>query len=123
MSAIAGTAFLSVDGQRYALVGEFEYMPSNPKREAKMGMDGFHGTKESPMQGRIKAKIRDGGALSVQALGQMVDVTVVAELINGKTVIGRNMFVAGDEPPSANAEEGEISIVWEGPDVTEQLGA
>lgn len=117
---IAGTCYVSADGQRLALVGEFTYRPSNPVREAKMGADGFHGYKEKPMQGQIRAKLRDGNTLSVQALGQMTNITVVAELANGKTVVGRNMFVAGDAPPSADAEEGEIEIVWEGPDVSEQ---
>jgi hypothetical protein len=85
-----------------------------------MGADGFHGYKEKPMQGQIKGKFRDTGGTSVQALGQMTNVSVVAELANGKTVVGRNMFVAGDAPPSADAEEAEIEIVWEGPDVSEQ---
>ncbi len=47
----------------------------------------------------------------------MTNVTITAELANGKTVIGRNMFVT--EAPSADAEEAEIEITWEGPDVSE----
>jgi hypothetical protein len=114
---IAGTCYLSADGARLSLVGEFSYRPASPTREAKYGADGFHGYKEKPASGMIKAKLRDGGGVSVTALGQMTNVTVTAELANGKTIVGRNMFVT--EQPSADAEEGEIEITWEGPDVSE----
>jgi len=114
---IAGVCYLSVDGQRVALVGEFSYRPASPTREAKMGADGFHGYKEKPQQGQIKAKLRDSGGVKVADLGAMTNVTVTAELANGKTVIGRNMFVT--EAPSADSEEAEIEITWEGPDVSE----
>lgn len=114
---IAGTCYLSVNGQRVALVGEFSYRPASPVRETKMGADGFHGYKEKPGAGQIKAKLRNSGGTSVSAIGQQTNVTVTAELANGKTVIGRNMFVT--EPPMADAEEGEIEITWEGPDVSE----
>lgn len=115
---IAGTCYVSADGVRLALVGEFTYRPSGVSREVKMGSDGYHGTKEKPMQGQIKAKIRDTSALQVSSLNAMTDISVVAELANGKTVIGRNMAQVG-EPPSADAEEAEIEITWEGPDVRE----
>lgn len=114
---IAGTCYLSVDGVRVALQGEFSYRPASPTREAMMGMDGFHGYKEKPGQGQIKAKLRDSSGISVAALGQQTNVTVTAELANGKTVIGRNMFVT--EPPMSDAEEAVIDITWEGPDVSE----
>lgn len=115
---IAGTCFVSADGVRLSLVGEFTYRPSGVMRETKMGADGFHGHKEKPIQGQIKAKLRDTSALSVSALNRMVDISVVAELANGKTIIGRNMAQVG-EPPMADAEESEIEITWEGPDVRE----
>lgn len=117
---IAGVAYLSIDGQRYALAGEFSYRPTNPKRETIVGADGIHGYRETPTAGQIKAKIRDAGGLSVQALGQMTNVTVTCELANGKTVLGRNMWAATDEPPSADAENAEIEMTWEGRDVSEQ---
>ncbi len=66
---IAGVCYLSVDGVSTALVGEFSYRPASPVREAKMGADGFHGYKEKPQQGQIKAKLRDSGGTSVAALG------------------------------------------------------
>lgn len=114
---IAGTAFLALDGVATALQGAFSYRPSAPNRESLMGMDGFHGYKEKPAPGQIKATLRNNGGVSLTALGQMTNSTITCELSNGITVIGRNMFTT--EAPSADAEEATIEIIWEGPDVTE----
>lgn len=113
---IAGTCFVSVNGQRFPLVGEFAYRPSGETREAKNGADGFHGYKAKPINGMIKAKFRDQGSVPLSVLNDLVDGTIVAELANGKTVIGRNMFRSG-EPVTADAEEGEFEITFEGSDV------
>lgn len=115
-NAIAGTAYLSVNGQRYPLVGEFSYRPSGEQREAKNGMDGFHGYKTKPLNGMIKGKVRNQGSVPLSVINDIVDATIVAELANGKTVIGRNMFRSG-EPVTADAEEGEFEVTFEGPDV------
>lgn len=113
---IAGVCYLSIDGQRVALSGEFAYQVGTPTREAKIGQDGYHGYKEKPAVGSITGKLRDAGGVSLSALGALTNTTVVAELANGKTVIGRNMFWSG-EPPKADAEEAEIEFKFEGPDV------
>lgn len=113
---VAGTVFLSIAGQRVALAGEFAYQVSGVTREAKTGQDGFHGVKEKITTGNITGKLRDGGGVSLVALSALINETVVAELINGKTVIGRNMFWSGD-PAKADAEEAEIEFKMEGPDV------
>lgn len=117
MNGLAGTAFFQADGQTFALVGEVTYRPASPTREMLVGMDGPHGFKSKPGWGQIKAKLRNTSGVSVAAIGQMVNSTITIELANGKTVIGRQMFTT--EPPSADAEEAEIEVTWEGPDVTE----
>jgi hypothetical protein len=113
---VAGTVFLSIDGQRVALAGEFAYQVSGVTREPKVGADGYHGVKEKFATGNITGKLRDGGGVSLVGLSGLVNATVIAELINGKTVTGRNMFWSGD-PAKADAEEGEIEFKMEGPDV------
>lgn len=118
-SRIAGTCYLSFDGQRVALAGEFAYQVSGSQREAKMGQDGYHGFKEKPFNGRITGKLRDGSTVSLSTLSGITNATVVAELANGKVVTGRNMFWSG-EPAKADAEEAEIEFTMEGPDVTDQ---
>jgi hypothetical protein len=113
---IAGTCFVAVDGQRYPLVGDFAYRNSGVTREPKNGADGFHGHKEKPLNGMVRMRLRNSGAVSLSVLNDAVNATIVAELANGKTVIGRNMFRSG-EPVTADAEEGEFEVTFEGPDV------
>lgn len=113
---IAGTAYVSINGKRYSLVGNFRYRPSGEQREAKNGSDGFHGIKVKPLNGMISMTLRNDGAVPLSELNDFVDETIVCELVNGKTVIGRNMFRSG-EPVTADAEEAEVEITFEGPDV------
>lgn len=115
---IAGTAYLSIDGRNVQLVGEFSYRPTQSNNETLTGMDGVHGLKATPAPGMIKAKLRDSGAISIADLANATDVTVVAQLANGKTVIGRNMWRAG-EPVEVDTEDASFNIQWEGADVVE----
>ncbi len=70
---LAGTAYLTVDGTRYSLVGETKYSPSKVTRETVKGMDGVHGYKETPVQGSISGKFRDSGSLRVAAFNAMTN--------------------------------------------------
>lgn len=110
---LAGTAYLSVDGQTYALAGDFEYSPATVTRETLTGMDSVHGYSEKPIASHIAATLRDSGGLSVASLNAMSNVTLVAELANGKTIIGRNMWTV--EAQSAKATDATIEVRWEGP--------
>lgn len=114
---LAGTANLSVDGKSYMLVGDFEYNPSKKTRETLSGMDDVHGYSEKPRPGAISGTIRDAGGLTVADLNDMTNVTIVAELANGKTIIGRNMWTIEDQ--TAKAADATIEVKWEGLSVTE----
>ncbi|URF02791.1 phage tail tube protein [Cupriavidus campinensis] len=114
---LAGTANLSVDGKSYMLVGDFEYNPSKKTRETLSGMDDVHGYSEKPRPGAISGTIRDSGGLTVADLNDMTNVTIVAELANGKTIIGRNMWTIEDQ--TAKATDATIEVKWEGLNVTE----
>jgi hypothetical protein len=110
---IAGEATLTVDGQAYLVSGDFEYNPSLVKRETLVGLDKVHGYKESPTVPFIKATLRDAGGLSVADLNAMTNVTLVSELANGKTIVGRNMWTVNEQ--TAKAEDGSIDTEWQGP--------
>lgn len=114
---LSGTAYLTVDGQSYALAGEFSYDTSSVVRTGVMGMDGPHGYDEKPKMGQIKGQLRDTGGLSTTAINAMTNSTVVCELANGKTVIGRNMFTVDPQP--VNSVDATFPVTWEGPDVSE----
>ncbi len=109
---LAGTAYLYVNGASYLLEGSFEYSPAEVTRESLAGMDSVHGYKEKPIAPHIAATIRDSGGLKVSDIGAMTNVTVMAELANGKTVTGNNMWTV--ESQSSKAEDATIEVRWEG---------
>lgn len=112
---LAGTAYLSVDGKSYLLSGDFEYNPSKVTRETLVGMDRVHGYSEKPMSGYIAGALRDSNGLTVADFNAMTNVTVTAELANGKTIIGRNMWTV--ESQSVKATDATVEVRWEGPSV------
>jgi len=115
---LAGVAYVTIDGRSYSIVGEGTYRTSSSKRETLRGQDGVHGYSEVPQEGKIAWKGRDRGDLSIHDLNEASDVTVVLELANGKTVIGRNMWRCGD-PIEVNTEDASFSVEFEGAEVTE----
>jgi Phage tail tube protein len=102
---IAGVAYFSVDGVRFPLVGDLTYDPGTVKRKSEAGQDVVHGYSEEPYAPSIQASLRDTGGYSVAAINAMTGVTVVAELANGKTIIGSAMWtVESQEVETADAK-------------------
>lgn len=114
---IAGTANITVNGKSYLLAGDFEYNPSKVTRTTLTGQDSVHGYSETPRPGSISGTLRDAGGLHVSDLNDMTNVTIVAELANGKVIIGRNMWTVEDQ--TAKSTDATIEVRWEGPSVTE----
>lgn len=109
---LAGTATLYINGANYLVAGNFTWSPSRKDRETMVGMDGVHGYSEKPTAGFIAADLRDTGGLVVGDFDDMTDVTVVAELANGKTVVGRNVWTVGQR--EVNSTEATVPVRWEG---------
>lgn len=114
---LAGTCYLSVDGVTFMMSGDFSYKISGVSRETLKGPDGIHGYSETPQQGYIAATLRDSANLSVSDINAMSNVTVVAELANGKTIIGSAMWTT--EQPESKAADATLEVKWEGASVTE----
>ncbi|HDR9036122.1 phage tail tube protein [Burkholderia arboris] len=114
---LAGTASVSVDGQTYMVSANFKYSPGKKTRESLTGMDGVHGYKEKWRAPSIAMQLRDWGGLTVENVNGMTNVTVVAELANGKTIIGRNMWSVEDQ--EVDSEDAVFDVKFEGPEVTE----
>lgn len=110
---LAGTVYLTINGASYLLAGDFEYSPATVTRETLTGMDSVHGYSEKPKAPHISGTLRDSGGLSVADLNAMVNVTVVAELANGKVIIGRNMWSVEDQ--TSKSTDATIEVKWEGP--------
>lgn len=114
---LAGVAFLSVDGARQRLVGEFSWSVSTITRETLAGMDGVHGYSEKPQAGYIEATIRDSGDLTVADFRDMSNVTVTCELANGKVVTAIAAWTT--EAQVVETERGTFKVKWESGSVIE----
>lgn len=114
---LAGTAYVTVDGVSVMVVGQFKYRPSKVERSTLTGMDSVHGYKEKPIPGYISCQLRDSGGTTVLNLNEQTNVNVVAELANGKTIIGRGLWTTGAQ--EVESEDATFDVRWEGADVTE----
>lgn len=109
---IAGIAFLMVDGNQLALRGDFTVSPSPIERTMLAGQDGVHGYQELPRVPYIEGSISTVPEINLEDLDGMTDVTVVAQLANGKqySLVGATCK-AGLE---ANTRDGQARVRWEG---------
>ncbi|QTL38804.1 phage tail tube protein [Xenorhabdus budapestensis] len=114
---LAGTAYLTVDGVSIMVVGDFTYGPSAVTRETLTGMDYVHGYKEKPSPCFISCRVRDSGGTTVADFNNQTNVTIVAELANGKTIIGEGMWTVNTQ--EVRSEDAEFEVRWEGISVTE----
>lgn len=107
----AGILFLKVDGALYDAKGNFTYNLGKAKREAIVGADAVHGYKEMPQVAFIEGEFTDGSSLDLAKLVALDGVTVTLELANGKVVILRDAWFAGDG--NVQTEEGNIAVRFE----------
>lgn len=110
--AIAGTAFLKVDGNMYPLRGNFTVSPSPAARAGIAGQDYVHGYTETPRVPFIEGDLSSRPEVSLEDLQRVVDATVTAELINGKVYVLREAWYAS--PSDLNASEGSLRVRFEG---------
>ncbi|WP_175760552.1 phage tail tube protein [Burkholderia anthina] len=118
---LAGTASLTINGTTYMLRGDFKYKVANKKRSSISGMDTVHGYKEEISPPYIAFTLSDWGGLTVADIANMTDVSIVAQLANGKTIIGRDMWTV--EEQEVDSTEAKFDVRLEGPtgSVTESL--
>jgi Phage tail tube protein len=109
---IAGVAFIRVDGNQYSLRGNMVVSIDSFEREGVPGQDDMHGYIERPRVPWIEADISDLGGLSLEALQRQTNVTVQAELANGKKYVLRNAWTAPAR--ELNTADGQTTVRWEG---------
>jgi Phage tail tube protein len=109
---IAGTAFFKVDGNILPLRGAFTVSPSSLTREGISGQDYVHGYSEMPRVPSITGDVSTTPDLSMETLELMTNVTVTAELANGKTYVLREAWC---KSALENAtREGQMKVTFEG---------
>jgi hypothetical protein len=113
----AGIIQLQVNGEIQDCKGSFSYNLGAPKRETMLGSDRAHGFKEVPQVAFIEGAITDRGTLDLRALVTTDGATVTLSLANGKTVVLRDAYFAGDG--TASSEEAEIAVRFEGSNAEE----
>jgi len=114
---LAGTANVTIDGLTIMVAGNFKYSPSTVKRETLTGMDSVHGYKETPVPGFISCQVRDSGGTTVADFNSQTNVSVVAELANGKTIIGSGLWTV--DAQEVDSGDAVFDVKWEGLSVTE----
>ncbi len=116
---IGGTIYLKVDGLQYAAKGNFTYNLGYPKREAVAGVDRVHGYKETQQPSFIEGEITDNVSVDLKKLVTLENATVTLDLANGKSIVLRNSWYAGEG--TGNTEEGNVQFRVESADPGEEL--
>lgn len=107
-----GLISFQVNGEVFDAKGAFAYNLGRPKKEALLGSDGVHGYIEKPQVSFVEGEITDRGSLDLAALVEMTDATVTLDLANGKLIVLRDAWYAGEG--TGNSEEGNIAVRFEG---------
>jgi len=108
----AGTVFFKIDSKQYDVKGSFTYNLGLPKREGLVGHDGVHGFKELPQVPFVEGEITDSKDIDLANIMVLDGVTVTLELANGKTILLREAWYAGDG--QVQTEAGNVKIRFEG---------
>lgn len=117
MARVAGLQSLSINGVNYSTSRPITYTVGTIQRAEMVNWDGSVDYSETPVAGSITVAIRDDGTVPVSEFHRMVNATVVADLANGKQVIGTNVFVT--EPPNVDTAEGTFEVTFKGADISE----
>ncbi|WP_339500214.1 phage tail tube protein [Pseudomonas silesiensis] len=109
---VGGMISLKINGDMYFAKGNFTYNLGLPKKEGVVGSDRVHGYKEVPQIPFVEGEITDRNELNLEDLVTLVDATVTLELANGKVIMLREGWYAGEG--TGNTDEGNIALRIEG---------
>ena len=114
---VAGVTKVTLDGEAFRVKGSVEIVYSDVKREAVVGLDGFHGYKEEPKACSIKLDLTVGPELSLSRLKTVTNSTVVCEGPTGATFVLANAVFDGDG--AYDPGEGKLSAMLFGSSIRE----
>lgn len=118
MARRAGTISFTANGVRYDAVGNFTYGLGTEEREVLKGPDRVHGYKAMPGTPFIEGEIRDAADLDLKAFFNLTDATVTLQLANGKSVVLREAWYAGEG--TGQTEEANVVARFEGLSAAEE---
>ena len=114
----AGVQSFTIDSNPYDVADSVTWEPNGLVKTTLEGMTSVPGFSSSLKAGKITASIYDDGIISVSDFLNMSEVDVVLILRNGKTVVGRSMWLVGEV--AVDLKAGTMTLSFEGPDVTER---
>ena len=110
--AIAGTAYLKVDGNMYPLKGSLTVSVTPYERTGIAGQDYVHGYQELPRVPYIEGDVSTLPEISTEDIELITDATITAELVNGRVYVLRNAWCKG--PIEINTSDGQFRVRFEG---------
>lgn len=109
---IAGVCFIKVDGQQLQVKGDVEVPITNMTRETVMGLSSPAGYKETAVAPYVKLTALFTPGLPISKITGNTDMTVIAELANGKVYVLSGAYLT--DQASAKADDGTIELNFEG---------
>lgn len=87
---VGGTAYFKINGQQRRLKASFNISLGDVERQTEVGLDQVHGIVQKPAVPFMEADFTDEQDIDLNEIEQLKDVTITAELINGKTAVLAN---------------------------------
>lgn len=109
---VAGVAYIRVDSEQLEVAGGIEIPMTEFKRETVMGLSGPAGFKEMALEPFVKVSAIFMPSFPIDTLRTNTEMTVTAELANGKVYTLSGAFVKGE--PSVKAEDGTVELEFGG---------
>ena len=109
---VAGICYIKVDGEQLEVSGGVEAPIVELKRETVMGLSGPAGLKETALEPYIKVTAIFMPGFPKDTLRTNTEMTVTAEMANGKVYTLSGAFVKGE--PSAKGEDGTVELEFGG---------
>jgi hypothetical protein len=109
---IAGVVYFKIDGEQLECTGSLQVPLNSVVRESVMGQTKMAGFKETLRAGFIAGTFSFDGEFNVEKVTESTELTITAELANGKTYVLSNAFLV-DESDVAN-DDGTVELRFEG---------
>lgn len=109
---VAGICYVKVNGEQLEVSGGIEVPLTELKREAVMGLAGPAGYKETASEPFVKVSAIFVPGFPIDTLRTNTDMTITAELANGKVYTLSGAFLKGDA--NAKGEDGTVELEFSG---------
>ena len=109
---VAGICYIKVDGEQLEVEGGVECPLNDVARETVMSLSGPAGYKETALTQYVKLSAIFVEGFPMAKLREGVDMTITAELANGKVYTLSGAYLVGET--SVKGDEGKIELEFNG---------